>query len=64
MIGKLKSFLKYIFDVYVMMIKVLLACTEFDRSDAADALALVLCLRAHHVHDGRADASYHAKIAI
>ncbi|WP_455465923.1 hypothetical protein [Bartonella sp. B39] len=41
------SFFKCIFDVYVMMVKVLLPRAEFDSSDAADALALALCLRAH-----------------
>ncbi|WP_455465922.1 hypothetical protein [Bartonella sp. B39] len=55
------SFFKCIFDVYVMMVKVLLPRAEFDSSDAADALALAPCLRAHRRN---VNESYYAKVAM
>ncbi|WP_455479266.1 hypothetical protein V4B17_06105 [Bartonella sp. B23] len=52
-------FVEYIFDVYAMMVKILLPRAEFDSSDAADALALCQCAHRRNVNE-----SYYAKVAV
>ncbi|EJF80562.1 hypothetical protein [Bartonella doshiae] len=42
MIGKLKDIFEYIFDAYIIMVKVLLPGAEFESSIAVDELAFVL----------------------
>ncbi len=41
MIGKLKDISEYIFDAYIMLVKVLFPSAEFDSIIAVDELALV-----------------------